>query len=298
MTGGIKNDASLRGKVRAVAKECGLRSQEVLNMYLFEHLLLRLSQSGYADKFILKGGLLIAAITGMARRTTMDMDTTVSGMDMDEGSVCRAVRDICAVRIEDGMEYELERVEPIRDGDEYANWRAHIRVHYGRIDAPIKLDITTGDAITPRQVRFDYPLMFDEGAVGVLSYPLVTILAEKFETVVRRGAGNTRGRDYYDIFVFVRTRRDSIDAELLGRALIATAAKRGSSALMADYAARLEEVRASDAMMKVWERYAADAPYASDVKFDEVIDAALELGCIAIGQSRETSCFGSDMPYS
>lgn len=256
MTDRIRNDASLRGKIRAIAKKHGLRPQEVLNMYLFEHLLLRLSQSDYADKFILKGGLLIAAITGMARRTTMDMDTTVSGMDMDEKSVCKAIRNICAVRIEDDMKYEFELIEPIRDDDEYANWRAHIRVRYGRINAPIKLDITTGDAITPRQVEFDYPLMFGEGAVDVLSYPLATILAEKLETVVRRGTGNTRGRDYYDIFVFVRTRRDSIDAEMLKQALTATAAKRGSTTLMADYAALLEEVRASDAMEEVRRRHA------------------------------------------
>ncbi|HIY84663.1 MAG TPA: nucleotidyl transferase AbiEii/AbiGii toxin family protein [Candidatus Rubneribacter avistercoris] len=251
-------------------------------MYLFEHLLLRLSRSNYADKFILKGGMLIAAITGMARRTTMDMDATVTGIDMDEESVREAVRDICAVRIDDGMEYELKRIAPIHDEGEYANWRAHIRVRYGRIDAPLKLDITTGDAITPRQVEFNYPLMLDGGTVGVLSYPLVTILAEKLETVVRRGSGNTRGRDFYDIFTFMRTKRDSIDVDLLKQALDATASKRGSTNLMADYAARIEEVRASDAMARVWERYVKDTPYARGIEFNEVVDAALELGNMAM----------------
>lgn len=289
MMNGIKNDASLRGKIRAIAKKHNLRPQEILNMYLFEHLLLRLSKSDYADKFILKGGLLIAAITGMTRRTTMDMDTTVLGMDMGKESVCKAVQSICAIQIDDEMKYELERIEPIRNDDEYANWRVLIRVRYGRVDAPIKLDVTTGDIITPKQIQFNYPLMFDEGTVGVLSYPLVTILAEKLETVVRRGSGNTRGRDFYDIFVFMRTKKDSIDTKLLKQALKATASKRRSSALMIDYADRLEEVRSSNAMVKVWERYIADTPYANDIKFDEVIDAALELGDIAIGQSQESS---------
>ena len=283
MTAEVKNAASLRGKVRAVSKKHGLKPQEVLNMYLFEHLLLRLSKSDYADKFVLKGGMLIAAITGMARRTTMDMDTTVTGMDMDEESVRKAVRDICAIQINDGMEYEFERIAPIRNEDEYANWRAHIRARYGRIDAPLKLDITTGDAITPRQIELDYPLMFDGGTVGVFSYPLVTILAEKLETVVSRGSGNTRGRDFYDILVFMRTKRDSIDADLLKQALDATASRRGSTDLMADYAARLEEVRVSDAMAKAWKRYVGDTPYAQGIEFDEVIDAALELGNMAIG---------------
>lgn len=283
MTTEIRNDASLRGKIRVVSKKHGLRPQEVLNMYLFEHLLLRLSSSDYAEKFVLKGGLLIAAITGMARRTTMDMDTTVHGMDMDEESVSRAVRDICAVKVGDGMEYAFERIAPIREDDEYANWRAHIRVRYGRIDAPIKLDITTGDTITPREVEFAYPLMFDGGTVSVLSYPLVTILAEKLEAVVSRGSGNTRGRDFYDIFMFMRTKRDSIDAEQLKLAVSATAGQRGSTVLLADYAARLEEVRRSKAMLQSWERYVADTPYAQGIGFDEVVDAALELGAIAIG---------------
>lgn len=283
MTTEIRNDASLRGKIRAVSKKHGLRPQEVLNMYLFEHLLLRLSNSDYADKFVLKGGLLIAAITGMARRTTMDIDTTVHGMDMDEETVSRAVREICTVKVGDDMEYAFERIAPIREDDEYANWRAHIRVRYGRIDAPIKLDITTGDTITPREVEFAYPLMFDGGTVSVLSYPLVTILAEKLEAVVSRGSGNTRGRDFYDIFMFMRTKRDSIDAEQLKLAVSATAGQRGSTALLADYAARLEEVRRSKAMLQSWERYVADTPYARGIGFDEVVDAALELGAIAIG---------------
>lgn len=283
MTAAIKNDASLRGKVRALSKKHGLKPQEVLNMHLFEHLLLRLAQSCYADKFILKGGLLIAAITGMARRTTMDMDTTVTGMDMDEECAQKAVCDICSIQISDGMDYEFERIVPIRDADKYANWRAYIRVHYGRIDTILKLDITTGDAITPRQTEFDYPLMFDGGTVGVLSYPLVTILAEKLETVVRRGSSNTRGRDFYDILVFMRTKRDSIDVNLLKQALDTTATRRGSSDFMADYTARLEEVRTSDAMAKVWRDYVNETPYAQGIGFDEVIDAALELGDMAMG---------------
>lgn len=282
MTSDIKNDASLRGKIKAISKQHGIKSQEVLNMYLFEHLLLRLSRSSYVNRFILKGGLLITAITGMAHRTTMDMDTTITGMNADEEHVTKAVRDICATRVDDGMEYELERITPIRDKDEYANWRAHIRVRYGRIDTPLKLDITTGDAITPKQVEFDYPRMFDEGAIKVLSYPLVTILAEKLETVVRRGSANTRGRDFYDIFVFMRTKRNSIDVDLLKQALDATATRRGSTDMLANYTARLKEIRASSAMAEVWKRYVDNTPYARGVEFDDVIDAALELGKMAL----------------
>lgn len=161
----MRSDASLKGKIKALAKKSNLKPQELLQMYLFEHLLMRLGKSGYAEAFVLKGGLLISSMTGVAQRTTMDMDTTVIGMDMDEDTVSEAVAAICAVDVADGMEYSFERIEPIREGDEYANWRAHLRVRYGKIDAPVKIDITTGDEIVPGRIEYRYPLMFEKGSV-------------------------------------------------------------------------------------------------------------------------------------
>ena len=147
--------------MRHLSNEYGLKPQEVLQMYLFEHLLMRLAKSSYADKFVLKGGLLISSMTGIYQRTTMDMDATVVGMDMDEETIANALREICATDVGDGMTYAFERIEPIREDDEYANWRAHLKAKYGRIDAPVKVDITTGDAIYPSQVRHKFELMFD-----------------------------------------------------------------------------------------------------------------------------------------
>lgn len=275
---GIKNDASLRGKIRYIAKMNNLHAQEVLQMYLFECLLKRLAASNYADKFILKGGLLISSMIGVSQRTTMDMDTTVVGMAMDERSVVAAVDSICNTTIDDGMTYSFEQIEPIREDVEYANWRVHIRVRYGRIDAPLKIDITTGDSITPAQVNYSYPTMFNNEVINILSYPLVTILAEKFETVVSRGTANTRGRDYYDIHTFIRMKAKDIDAIQLKQALAATASKRGTSDLMFRYADILQEVKLSPVMQKLWQTYISSTPYAAGLEFDEVVDSAILLG--------------------
>lgn len=136
----MKSDASLKGKIKALAKQSGLKPQELLQMHLFEYLLIRLERSDYAETFVLKGGLLISSMTGISQRTTMDMDATVVGMDMDEATASKAVSTICSTAADDGMEYSFERIEPIREGDEYANWRAHLRVRYGKIDAPVKID--------------------------------------------------------------------------------------------------------------------------------------------------------------
>lgn len=273
----IKSDASLKGKIKALAKRSGLKPQELLQMYLFEHLLMRLEKSSYAETFVLKGGLLISSMTGVSQRTTMDMDATVVGMDMDEATVSAAVSSICQVDAGDDMEYSFERIEPIREGDEYANWRAHLRVRYGKIDAPIKIDITTGDEIVPGRIEYRYPLMFEQGEVRVLSYPLETVLAEKLETVVSRGIANTRGRDFYDIHTLLALKSSKIDKESLHEAVIATASKRGSLQKMTGYEAVLEEVKGSSIMRGIWAAYVSGSPYAARIGFEEAADSALDL---------------------
>lgn len=269
----MRSDASLRGKVRHLANEHGLKPQEVLQMYLFEHLLMRLAESSFADKFVLKGGLLISSMTGIYQRTTMDMDATVVGMDMDEATVTMALREICATDVSDGMSFVFERIEPIREDDEYANWRAHLRALYGRIDAPVKVDITTGDAIYPSQIRHKFELMFDQGALDMLSYHPATVLAEKLETVIRRGEANTRGRDFYDLYAIPRYYSGSISEQNLREALRHTAEKRGSQQAIANWKDAIEGIRASAIMRQIWSSYVADAPYAKDVSLDDSLDS-------------------------
>ena len=273
----MRSDASLRGKVRHLSNEYGLKPQEVLQMYLFEHLLMRLAKSSYADKFVLKGGLLISSMTGIYQRTTMDMDATVVGMDMDEETIANALREICATDVGDGMTYAFERIEPIREDDEYANWRAHLKAKYGRIDAPVKVDITTGDAIYPSQVRHKFELMFDQGALDVLSYHPATVLAEKLETVLSRGVANTRGRDFYDLYAIPRYYSGVINEQDLREALRRTAEKRGSQHAIAEWKDTLEGIRASAIMHQVWSSHVADTPYANGVSLDDSLDSIEKL---------------------
>lgn len=259
--------------MRHLSNEYGLKPQEVLQMYLFEHLLMRLAKSSYADKFVLKGGLLISSMTGIYQRTTMDMDATVVGMDMDEEIVANALREICATDVGDGMTYAFERIEPIREDDEYANWRAHLKAKYGRIDAPVKVDITTGDAIYPSQVRHKFELMFDQGALDVLSYHPAAVLAEKLETVLSRGVANTRGRDFYDLYAIPRYYSGVINEQDLREALRRTAEKRGSQHAIAEWKDTLEGIRASAILHQVWSSYVADTPYANGVSLDDSLDS-------------------------
>ena len=273
----MKSDASLRGKVRHLANEHDLKPQEVLQMYLFEHLLMRLAKSSYADKLVLKGGLLISSMTGIYQRTTMDMDTTVVGMDMDEETVAKALTEICDVNVGDGTTYAFERIEPIREDDEYANWRAHLRAKYGRIDAPVKVDITTGGAIYPSQVRNKFELMFDEGTLDVLSYHPATVLAEKLETVLRRGEANTRGRDFYDLYAIPKYYSKAVGEADVREALLRTSEKRGSRQAIEDWPATIEALRSSNIMHRVWDSYLSDNLYARGVTFEDTLESIEEL---------------------
>ena len=152
----MKTPEQLKGKIRSMAEKRNLRPQEVLQMYLFERILERLANSPYSDNFILKGGLLISSMIGISERTTMDMDTTVRGITMEEDEIVEVIKNILLNPVDDGIEFKFESIEPIRDDDTYNNFRAHIKAKYGKINAPMKIDITTGDSIIPGAIRYEY----------------------------------------------------------------------------------------------------------------------------------------------
>lgn len=170
----------IKGRIKNIAEKKDLRPQEVLQMFLFERVLERLSASEYKSNFILKGGLLISSMIGISERTTMDMDTTVRGIQMEEDEIVEIVKKIIAIDVDDGIQFEFQRIEPIREDDAYNNFRIHLIAKYGKINNPMKMDVTTGDVITPAAIRYDYPLILSEKTVSILAYSLETILAEKY----------------------------------------------------------------------------------------------------------------------
>lgn len=190
----MRSPEQLKGWARNVAAEKHLRAQEILQMFMFERLLERLAASPYQKNFILKGGLLISSMVGLEGRTTMDMDTTVRGIQMEEDEIVSALKNILAVDVGDGIRFEYRSIAPIREIDAYNNFRAHIDVLYGKINTPMKIDITTGDKITPAAVQYEFPCFDSEKKIPIMAYTIETILAEKYETIIRRGATTTRAR--------------------------------------------------------------------------------------------------------
>lgn len=276
----MKTPEQLKGAIRSMAAKKNLRAQEVLQMFLFERIIDRLAASSFRDNFILKGGLLISSMIGIGERTTMDMDTTVRGIQMEEDEIVSAVKEIIAMDVGDGISFEFQKIEPIREDDAYNNFRVHLRAKYGKIDSPMKIDITTGDIITPAAIRYDFPFVFEEKTVPVMAYTLETVLAEKYETIIRRNIGTTRARDYYDLHTLYRSRKDVVQMEVLRAAVIHTAEKRDSIDDIRDWRDILKDIREEPQLYLLWDNYAADNKYIGDLKFNEVLDTVDEIAKI------------------
>lgn len=268
----MKTPEQLKGSIRSMAAKKNLRAQEVLQMFLFERILERLAASSYHSNFILKGGLLISSMIGISERTTMDMDTTVRGIQMEEDEIVAAVNEILAIDVGDGITFEYNGIEPIREEDAYNNFRVHLRAKYGKIDSPMKIDVTTGDVITPAAIRYDFPMLFEEKTVPVMAYTLETVLAEKYETIIRRNIGTTRARDFYDLHTLYRSRKNEIRPEILKAAVFHTAQKRDSVDDIHDWKDILIDIREESNLHLLWKNYVADNKYIGELAFHEVLD--------------------------
>ena len=272
---------SLKARMRNRAREFSLPPHVVLQNYAFERFLARLAASPWKTKLVLKGGLLIAQLHGLASRSTMDMDATLRDAPLDEGTAIRAVTDICALDAGDGFEMRVVSCEPIRATDQYGGFRVHFDAALYEMVVHLSVDISTGDAMTPAPVEYALSGLFSPDAkLRVLGYNRETILAEKLEAILSLGVYGTRPRDYYDAWLLSR---DDIDEARLREAFRATCRHRGTETLIADGPDRLRSIAASDALAGHWRRYARQFPYARGLPFSQVVNAVEKLYSRAVG---------------
>ena len=273
----MKNAMQLKAVVKNIAKEKGISAILVLQNYMLERFLERVSLSPYRNSFIIKGGFLIASMVGLDSRTTKDLDATIKGYPVSAESIQKMTEEILSVRVDDNISFSFKSIGEIREDDEYAGFRVALTADYESMAVPIKLDITTGDKITPAEIRYDYKLMLEDRCISVLAYNLPTILAEKLETVISRGDQNTRPRDYYDIYILTRLQAESIDFGVLKEALRSTAEKRGSMEVVRHYREVMRVVRNSETMISRWDNYRKDFDYAAGIGFEETCDTIIEI---------------------
>ena len=267
----------LKAKIKNLALKNHVPAQAVLQNFMLERLLERISLSKYKDMVILKGGMLIASMVGISSRTTMDMDATLRGYPLTEKAIQEALSEICAIPLGDEVSLELDHITPIREDDDYGGFRVAIIAKYESINTPLKIDITTGDIITPDAIRYAFQSNFGNKKIEVWAYNIETILAEKVETILRRSVLNTRPRDYYDVYIIMKTQRRAINKNLFRTALNATAQKRTSLAALKEQDIILQSIQTDTIMRQRWERYCKENYYANGIEFDVVIGILKEL---------------------
>lgn len=264
----------IKDLINNMAKDKGINAQILLRNYMMERLLERIAKSPYKDNFILKGGMLVSSLVGVDSRSTVDMDTTIKRKAVSSESVKQALEEIMAMDIDDGVELKLKNIEEIREEADYYGFRTSVEARLETARIPLKIDITTGDQITPKEVLHQYQLLIEERSIEVYSYNIETILAEKLETIVSRSITNTRMRDFYDIYILLEVHRDSIDQETFEKAVGATSESRSTSQLFDKGISVIEEVVEDDVMKGHWERYQKKYSYAKEVTWS-MIDKSL-----------------------
>ena len=271
----IHSSKQLKDLIRNLSKEVGIEAHVLIRKYMMERFLERVSLSKYNGSFILKGGMLVAAFVGVEARATMDIDTTIKGIPVTIVDMERTITEISNIDLDDNVKFRIKKVSEIMDEAEYSGIRFSMDAVLDGAVIPLKIDISTGDVITPREIAYSYKLMFEDRTIPIMTYPIETVLAEKLETVISRSITNTRMRDFYDIHILLKSQ--NINADILALALERTAKKRGNFNLLENAESVLKIVKSDEDMKRLWNIYQKKFKYAGEYTWDEVIHSVREL---------------------
>ena len=260
----IKTARQLKDLIRNLSREKSADAQILMRNYMMERFLERISLSEYRDKFILKGGMLVAAMVGLDARSTMDLDATIKGANVNVEDIENLISSIVTVPIDDGVKFQLKSISEIMDEAEYPGIR-------------VSMSTTFDGVVTPLKIRYSFKLMLEDRSIDILAYNLETVLAEKLETIITRTTTNTRMRDFYDIYILEQLHGTTLNPKILHDALLATAHKRGSEKYLNQAEEVFDEVENDSVMQKLWEAYRKKFSYASDLEWDVIMKAIRRL---------------------
>ena len=264
-------EEKIKLKVQELEDKYKLNYYESLQRFMFERILERISVSEYQDNFILKGGLLLAAMFGVENRTTKDMDTTITGIDISKDKMVSVLNKILSIDLNDGVKFDIVSITDIREEDEYGGNKYHITGRVNSTKVNLEIDISTGDKVTPKELKFKYPLLFEDRSILINSYNVETILAEKIETVLRRGKYNSRMKDYYDVYFFLTKLKNEININILKDAINNTFTKRDSFEYLNDYREIIKSIIDSDRLKTNWKSYSKKNSYANNLEVNQIM---------------------------
>lgn len=269
----IKNRDSLKAKVSNLSKKTSIPNKYLIQNFMFEALLKRISISKYKDKFIIKGGLLLSSIFGVDLRSTMDLDTTIKGLSLDRETITKAIKEIINIDLDDNIKLEIENIKDIREEDLYQGFEVNLKAEFDGLKTNLMIDITTGDVITYKEIEFKYNTIFGNETINIMTYNYETIIAEKFESIISRNIDNTRMKDYYDLYMFVNLKWDDINKEVLRKAIINTSKVRETLDYIDDTNRYIELISDDSRLKLLWDSYKNNYEYAKDINFEDTINA-------------------------
>ena len=269
----IKNRDSLKAKASNLSKKTNIPNKYLIQNFMFEALLKRISKSKYKNKFVIKGGLLLSSIFGVNLRSTMDLDTTIKGLPLDRDTITKVINEIISIDVEDNVRLEIENIKDIREEELYSGFEVNLKAEFDGLKTNLMIDITTGDIITYKEVEFKYSTLFDNETINIMTYNYETIIAEKFESIISRNIDNTRMKDYYDLYMFVNLKWNDINKDTLRKAIINTSKARETLDYI-DNANKYIELISDDSRLKaLWNNYQNNYEYARDIEFIDTINA-------------------------
>ena len=269
----IKNRDSLKAKASNLSKKTNIPNKYLIQNFMFEALLKRISKSKYKDKFIIKGGLLLSSIFGVNLRSTMDLDTTIKGLPLDRKTITKVINEIISIDVEDNVKLEIENIKDIREEELYSGFEVNLKAEFDGLKTNLMIDITTGDVITYKEVEFKYNTIFDNETINIMTYNYETIIAEKFESIISRNIDNTRMKDYYDLYMFVNLKWNDINEETLRKAIINTSKARETLDYIENANKYIELISDDSRLNLLWNSYQNNYEYAKDIEFEDTINA-------------------------
>ena len=259
---------AVKDKLRNVSREKNVDFNSVMRFYMYDKFVERLSKSKYKDNFILKGGFYLSKLFGLDNRSTMDIDTAIRKTNLSLENVTKMITEIINIDVNDNVKFEIEKIEPIRDEDEYGGLRITINFMLENMRDSFHIDIATGDPIHPGPDNYKYESLIGNEIYKVWSYNLETILAEKIETILSKLEASSRMKDYYDIYLIHRFKFNKINKTKFRGAVEKTFEKREFNA---DLIASLNVVKDSKILRDKWTSYSRKNSYARNLEFDETI---------------------------
>ena len=282
----IKTSRQLKDKIKNLTHGDSLKSQTLLRTYMMERFLERLAVSQYNSHFVLKGGMLVSSMVGIHQRATMDIDATVVALPLTLEDATRTIQEIVNIDLQDGAVFSITNAESIMEEHDYPGLRFTLIGTLDGLRQKVKIDISTGDAITPQAIEYRYPLMFEDRSLQIMSYNLETLLAEKLETIMYRGTSNTRMRDFYDIYMLTGKPGIAINDATLYRAFLATSNTRRTTGFIPQFAAILESVESNGEIQKIWNKFCKDNDYVLEHDWHKII-ASVKIMENRLEQQRE-----------